>query len=129
MPALDTTEVEEKARALWPVVADETAYPSARFTAWQDWAEMIAGPIYTTRRLEAVANLVVHAVLRSSDGAAPTGEVTSLRTLSLSASFAPGATGGALQRELSVTRPGQAFLAIQATIARLHVPRVIRACR
>ena len=107
-----------RARALWPHVADAE---QALFEAWLPWAMSIAGTGYGARRQEAIAHALAHAVTRAQDGASPTGEVTSVRTLSLSASY--GATGS--DEDLATTRPGQALLALRRATPRITMPVVV----
>lgn len=126
--SLSTSAVAAKARALWPHLPAAPADPADDpLTAWQPWAERIAGTVFGTARLEAVAHLVAHAVTRSQEdaGGSPAGNVTALRTGSLSASFgAPSAAPGS-DAELATSRPGSAYLALRDSIAAIAVPRMV----
>lgn len=131
MGAYPSAVVAARARALWPHltaagISDDT------LAAWQDWAEAIAGPRFGGARLDAVAHLVAHAGTRagaigSSEGASPAGEVTGLSTLSLSASFGASGGGGRVgsDADLGATRPGQAYLALRASIPAINLPFVV----
>ena len=108
----------ERARVLWPHVADAD---QALLEAWLPWAMSIAGPRFGARRQDALAHLLAHAVQRATDGASPAGEVTAVRTLSLSASYAASGSGD----ELQTTRPGRAYLALRSATARIVLPVVV----
>lgn len=91
---------------------------------WQDWAEAIAGTPFGTMRARAVSLLIAHLLMRLDEDTSPGGEVTSLKTLSLAASFAP--SGETLSdAEFATTRPGRTYLVLRRATAAVVVPRII----
>jgi hypothetical protein len=128
-----------RVRALWPAVTTGAA-SDAFLEAWLTWAQAQVGEIWTyAKALDGVAHLLAHIAYKvdpgsllggSSAGAA--GPVTSLSTLSLSASFGDAAGLGGYtgsDADLSTTGPGRSFLTLRNTLAGVHVPMMGRRLR
>lgn len=120
-------------RALWPAL-DATAAPDAVALAWVNWARNIAGENYGDDILDAQANALAHMMYRLDpsgtlgSGGVSTGQVTSIKTLSLSVSYGAAGGGSAVpgsDADLMTTRPGQALLALRATKAAIVLPFVL----
>jgi hypothetical protein len=130
--SVPVSEAIARARALWPQVTVEAA-SDVFLEAWVDWACAQVGPNWSSLKArDGLAHLLAHMAYRGDPagvlgGGVPSpGPLKSLTTLGLSASF--GAAGNGSYRggdaDLAQTGPGQAFLALRKTIAKVTVPRV-----
>lgn len=112
-----------KVRSMFPDLT-ELVVPDAFFLAWFNWALSQNGTRFGNLRLEGVAFLLAHAWYRYglSKGSGINGDVVSISTASISATFAQKSQIAGTDSELLSTFAGASWYRLRNSRARIVLP-------
>jgi len=121
-PALLISQV----RALYPDLTEDVV-SDAFLTAWMGWAKAQAGTDFKADQALATSLLLAHAAYKwlfSKDAGGIGGNVTSISTGQISASFATNGFSVGGDNDYASTIAGSAYLQLRASKARIVAPRI-----